>query len=97
MNDTAVTDEGVHLLAASNHKLQYAAVGGTYVTEIGAAALADRCTLAQASRGKRLERTQFYSAPPFNLCLYRLGLSVEVCEALALRFPLICIFFDANL
>ena len=91
LDDAGVTDDGVQVLASSCHRLQYASVGGTYVTAVGALALAQRCTLARASAGMRIERMAFgLQMPRFNLCLYRLADDVDVLS-LSERFPSISI------
>jgi len=79
-----LTDAGAQLLAASCHKLQYAQVGGTYVTSIGAQALAERCSLAQASTGCK--------GKGFNLCVYRNDITDAEIASLRARFPVIHVF-----
>jgi hypothetical protein len=66
-------------LASSCHELQYAAVGGTYVTAVGAIALAERCTWAQERADTHVEKTAIrVDFALFNLALYRLAYDVDV-------------------
>ena len=78
-------------MASSCHELQYAAVGGTYVTAVGAIALAERCTWAQDRADTHVEKTVIrIDFALFNLALYYLAHQVDV-ASLGELFPRISI------
>jgi hypothetical protein len=72
-DETDLTDVGVQSLV-SCLRLQWAHVGGTHVTAVGAMALAQRCSLACASAHTHVAKTLIdIQMGYFNVCLYRLN------------------------
>ena len=80
-DDTNLTDAEAQLLAESCLKLRYAWVAGTLIIDIGAKALAQRCSLWVASTGGRSDG--------YNLCIESNNISDEEKESLRATFPLI--------
>jgi hypothetical protein len=93
LDDTALNDDGAQVLALSCHRLQYTAVGGTYVTAVGVMALAQRCTWARAAAGTHAEKMAIHIEMPIcNLEICHLTIDVEIdFTSLRARFPSIYI------
>ena len=64
LNDTALTDDGAQAFACSCKRLWYASVGRTWVTEVGARVLAERCTVAK----ERAKRVSSQGQGPWGAC-----------------------------